>query len=283
MPPKRRPDQLPAACEELRAALVKEGGDVTAAGIAGVERGLRQRAFSALNSALKASNAEKYVEFAKLKFDEEKRQWLSAFLIDPKSGGSLMTNTVERSVASIERGSWAWMTVEEFGGPRGCNSMEHARKRCEGKEFLERPHESPILADEGVKQYYCPLNHEDAFTKTKTESVALETKTDLPEDSVDDIRAMMENHGSITVPTLPNTKRRRKDISPSGSGATPSKADAEEHTDLSPEDKAKLELEKQLAEAQSRLKDVVKKAKVQCDKVNKELGEVGAIEDRIAS
>eukprot|EP00959_Pyramimonas_sp_CCMP1952_P291705 6101440-Pyramimonas_sp.AAC.2 len=89
MPPKRKADQLPSACEELKDLIMKESGQVNAQSIAGVERSLRQRAFSSLNSVLKKEFAEKFAEYSKIQEDEDRREWLAAFLVDPKSGGSI--------------------------------------------------------------------------------------------------------------------------------------------------------------------------------------------------
>ena len=122
------------------------GGGEAQDGIAGVERKLRMRAFSALNSVLKSTNVEKYVEYSKLKDDVDRRQWLAAFLVDPASGGSIARNTVEREITTAESGKHAWMTIEEFGGPKGINSLGRARRRCAGGEFPFRAHESSVLA-----------------------------------------------------------------------------------------------------------------------------------------
>eukprot|EP00959_Pyramimonas_sp_CCMP1952_P413171 8657956-Pyramimonas_sp.AAC.1 len=105
MAPKRNPNQLPSACEELKHALTVGGLEVNEASIRGVERKLRQRAFSALNSVLKTTHPEKFLEYSKLALDEDRRSWLAAFLVDPASGGScIATNSTSRTSKRKESG-----------------------------------------------------------------------------------------------------------------------------------------------------------------------------------
>ncbi|CAK0801347.1 unnamed protein product [Prorocentrum cordatum] len=249
MPPKTPLDQLPSACEELKRELLKDGGSITGEVIAGVERSLRSRAFSSLNTVLKSSHSEKYVEYGKLGGDEERREWLAAFIVGPKSGGSIMRNETSRSSSFIEKGEHAWMTIEEYGGPMGINSPAH-----------------------------------DAWEKRRTESATLTTQAEVPEDSVEDIKSMMENHGSVVVPQVqpPSKKRRKGNEAGSGSAAGSAGGGAPEKT-LTEDEKKTLEDEKTLAEAESNFKDAIKRAKVQYDKVQRELGEVNVIEDRMAA
>eukprot|EP00959_Pyramimonas_sp_CCMP1952_P044858 937110-Pyramimonas_sp.AAC.1 len=157
MPPKRKAHELPSACEELKALL---GSEVAALGIAGVEHAVRKKAFSSLNSTLKNTHPDKYNQYQQLHTDEERRNWLAAFLIDPASGGSTATNTVSREVSRKEKTVGQWMTIDEYGGPKGINNMEHAKARCEAGEFTERPHESPILAAKDIKQYYVTIEQD---------------------------------------------------------------------------------------------------------------------------
>ena len=121
---------------------------------------------------LKAIGAEKHAEYVGLQDDTQRREWLASFILDPKSGGHVATNTTRRSESSTARSNKRWMTIEEYGGQNGINSMDHAKKRCLGGEFECRPHESRILAKDDIKQYLVTLD----FGVDKKRSVTQEAQ-----------------------------------------------------------------------------------------------------------
>ena len=281
MPPKRKADQLPTACEELKAQILKDGGEISSQSIAGVERALRQRAFSSLNSVLKKEFSDKFVEYTRMQDDDDRREWLAAFLVDPKSGGSVVRNDTKRTTKTAETGAKAWLTIEEYGGPRGCNSLEHATLRCEGGEFASRPHESPLMAAKKIKQYYVPIDVQDTWEKSKTDEALLRTESKIGAEDVENVKTMMENFDSVSVAKVANKRRKKTD----GQGQKfepPDSGGGKDDKELSAEEKKQLEAELARSQAAAALADTIKKAKQQYDKMNRELGEVRTIEDRIA-
>eukprot|EP00959_Pyramimonas_sp_CCMP1952_P457426 9474918-Pyramimonas_sp.AAC.1 len=105
-------------------------------------------------------------------------------------------------------------------------------------------HESPLLAEQGVKQYYCPINVQDSWEKEKKESVAVTTESSLEAHQVEDLKTMMENSYSFTVPQVSSKKRKTTGSSGSGQKPAPPPADAKEEEPLTPEQKKAIEDEK---------------------------------------
>ena len=209
MAPKRKPGQLPKACEDLKSAC---GGSMTADSIGGADRALRTRASSALNSTLKTTNPDKYKEFLGLQDDEEKREWLAAFIVDPESGGSVVRNTTARTITRTKRGRQQWMTIAEFGGPKGINSLEHATIRCESGEFLKKIHTNEALAKKGVHLYHVTIDDADDTSNALSQSAAVETQAELEAQHVPEVKALMENFHAVEVPKA--AKQRRTTATP---------------------------------------------------------------------
>ena len=50
---------------------------------------------------------------------DEKRDWLAAFILEPESGGHTIKNSFSRTVDNTKGSLKKWMTIDEYGGPRG--------------------------------------------------------------------------------------------------------------------------------------------------------------------
>ena len=92
-------------------------------------------------------------EYTKLKSDEERKQWLSHYIIDPETAVHQGYNKVEVVNSKMDKNKVAWLTESQLGGPMYLNDVGHAKILVDAKSFREQEHETPALAAAGVKQY----------------------------------------------------------------------------------------------------------------------------------
>ena len=86
MPPRRPANVLPKPMEVIKLELAQNGKVAGPEALLDVDSKKRKAAFSSLKSSLQTAFPDKFAEYQRLQSDLEKRQWLSAFIIDPASG-----------------------------------------------------------------------------------------------------------------------------------------------------------------------------------------------------
>ena len=84
-----------------------------------------------------------------------------------------------------------WLTIEEYGGPLGINSEKHARLRCESGEFASRPHDSEVLSDAGVKQYYVTLQGGKQKTQIVSDEALMNVKANIQAEMVREVPTLI--------------------------------------------------------------------------------------------
>ena len=134
MAPKRAADKLPKPCEELKEKLKEMGLECTGENLLKLPTSLRSKSFSALASTLSTRFEGKHAQFKKLEKEEQKRDWLAAFVLDPSTGGSC-TNTTTRTHDYVQQTRVLWVTEEQYSGPLFLNSVEHARIALAGESL----------------------------------------------------------------------------------------------------------------------------------------------------
>ncbi|CAK0820370.1 unnamed protein product [Prorocentrum cordatum] len=269
MPPKRPADQLPKPMMEAADALKAQGLEVTGENLASLPHALRVKAFSSLNTALNTRFQDKAVLFKNLQDDNDKREYLASFMIDPKSGGT-MTNKSSREVIEKTTKKVLWVTLEQYGGPLFLNSMEHAKIALEGEP--SRPHENKKLADTGAQQFRVEVT-EEVFEKVLEESAELAKQVELSAEEFEPVANVLKDKdlsgpSSADGSTKPPMKRRRQ-----SRRATPA---ATEPDPPAGPDLATKASQESLAKELSELKKFY-------DKSKKELGEAKLIEQKLAS
>ena len=258
MPPRRKPTALPKACAELKAALGEAG--VTAQAIGNVDHAVRVRAFSALNSSLKSQHPSKVVEYKALTTDDQRREWLAAFIIDPESGGCCASNTTERSSETADRAVQIWVTVDEYGGPRFLNNMEHAKIAV--SVLQDRLHENAALAAAGVKEYDVTKVWREYCNRTK-ETFAVTVDAKITASEYQEVANAMATDGE------PPKKKGRAQGN-SSRRCTPPNPPAE----LSAEQLVTKQLKESMDKTSKEVKGLI-------DKMGRELTEVELVENRL--
>eukprot|EP00959_Pyramimonas_sp_CCMP1952_P464874 9487327-Pyramimonas_sp.AAC.1 len=177
---KRKTGQLPKAVQELKECIATEGQELTAAAVEGAPRAVRQRAFSSLNYVLKSDFPDKWEECRKLTEDDLRREWMSSFVLDPASGGSVAFSRTERTERVENNTIEVWLTESECGGPKYLNNLDHAKIAVTTCEW--RYHSSnKALHDAKVKEYKVRVSW-DLYQKAKQDTVGVEQKAEIGND-----------------------------------------------------------------------------------------------------
>ena len=261
MGPKRALDALPKALAEAKALLESGGKDVDAAGIEGLDRKVRVKAFSALSSTLKSKFPSKHSEYVDLSSDEERRSWLANFMLDPATGGSVGKNTVSIESASSQKTKKVWLTLDAYAGPLYLNNREHATLAVE--DCPSRPHHLPKLAEKKVLEYEITLTWEE-YLRSKKETAEVTTEAKLTAAEAEQVVESMRGPAA--------KKGRRQGPSGRRGGQPAAIADAE----LTPEDKA-------TKASKASFEDQCKKTKQLGDKMQRELNDVQMVENKLKS
>ena len=237
-----------------------------------------KKAFSALTGALQTQCPEKLEEYRSLKNGMEKREWLAAFLVDPSSGGSTVSNTTSRSITHTERDTEIWVTEDEYGGPRYLNNPEMAKEAV--KAMKPRPHRNTCLAQLGIKEYKLV---KDEVTKDKTlkQEASMTTTADLEPGDVAGVAAVMTDFDQVNVDSSQKrgvqankSATKRQKAASSGSGGPKGSTNNNNETVKTPQEKA-------LEDAKEKLDESLKLTKSLYDKTSKELAEVRVVESRL--
>ena len=271
MPPKRPDDQLPKPMAEAAEALKAAGLEVTGENLSTLPHALRVKAFSSLNTALNSRFQDKAVLFKNLQDDNDKREFLASFMIDPKSGGTV-TNRVSREVAEKTIKRILWVTLEQYGGPLFLNSVDHATIALDGEP--SRPHENKKLAEKGVLQYRVEVT-EEVFEKVLKESAELAKQVELSAEEFEPVARVMKDRdlsgpshsGQAEGSTKPPMKRQR---------GTPRASSTDNPEPPAGPDPATKASQESLAKELSELKKFY-------DKSKKELDEAKLIEQKLAA
>ncbi|CAK0807933.1 unnamed protein product, partial [Prorocentrum cordatum] len=94
--------------------------------------------YNAMRHHLKTRNGDGFKEYCTVKTDSERREWLSRFIIDPKSGGcrGFSQTTCTRSIT--DESEIQWCTIDQLGSANWFNNAERARLVAESGELDSR-------------------------------------------------------------------------------------------------------------------------------------------------
>ena len=284
--------KIPKAILDLQRKFAAEGKSITPESVADLPIQLRRKAFAALRYEFSSTDKEKAKEFNE-KGDQEKRDVLCSFLIDPNMGRRNVKNqnSFEKEKTSVD--STEWCTVEELAAPGRCNGIESAKMYAE--DAVSRLHIRPAFAKRNIMQYQY-TREEQVKKNSSKEKVELEAEAEMETDDYQKVKDALEkvdpetqskgtpfvvNLADLSIkaepePAKPLEKRRRRsakqDISPKAEAAADgteesTAEDAAKATALTEEKTAKASLERSIT------------AEVQ--KMRAQLEEVAVIKQRL--
>ena len=248
---------LPKPCKDLATRL---GSNVSADALNGKDMAsLRNKAFGAMRSHLEKYDAAKFEEFRQLENDLQRREWLSEFILDPASGGSLGKNYAKRELGNHEKDRVAWLTESQLAGPKYLNSADLAKIMI--KSLPSMPHENESLRDAGVLVYKYVEKRQDRIKSTIEGAMVEQSASLTPEQYTEVKEAMTEaafGSSSSAARGRSGNKRQRADPPPPET----------------PEKKARRETIEKYRKNIMAMKNLH-------DKINRDMGEVDVIMARL--
>lgn len=188
-------DKTPKAVFTIREILKQKGLEIDPDAIKTLGHADKNLLGNAMRNAL---SSEVKMQYQQAKTDEERRAWLSAFLLDPKTCSCEGINSTRNVDRVLNRATAVWLTEEQLGSSAWLNSADHAKMMV--TTLPERPHENEALASAGVKQYqytYSKQGH-DRVNEFETATTA---KADLSADQYSQVQADMKGTDSSGVVT----------------------------------------------------------------------------------
>ena len=261
MGPKKSSKELPKACADLKALLLQAGKSVTGENLSGKDIAtLRNRGISAMKGHLKANDTEALSKYELLKSDIDRRNFLASYLIDPENASASCTNTTEKVTSNIDEKKGVWVTEDEYGGPMWLNNPAHAKIAVKGCQ--DRPHENPLLAAVGVKQY-------KVFKKTEVTSTGTIDKAKVKLDA-----AMTAEQYAETA------QHMRASLASSSAGGSADGAPNGKRRKTATQEPPTAQ-QKERKEAKEKYDKAVKSMKSTVDRVRKELNDVTLIQKKL--
>jgi hypothetical protein len=186
MAPKRGADSLPAPIARLKSAIVdgSDGAVVSAESIGAVDHKIRNAAFGALRGVLKATDPDKYDDYMQLQDDAQRREWLSAFTIDPAQNCSNCTGFNRTTATSTKKRTMVevWETEASLAGSKYFNNLEHARLHCMHAKS-RKCRTSKGLAKAGILEFQHFIETKIASDEIKQEAGVMVNSELLPEEA----------------------------------------------------------------------------------------------------
>ena len=140
----------PAPVKKAREFLKEKGVEIDTASIQTSPADMLHKIACNYRNSMTADVKKKYKV---LKTNDERRQWLVHYLLDPKAAVCTGFNKTTASDEENSKKMEAWITEEQMGGPLYLNSATHAKTVCASKIFEEQDHDFEALAKDGVKQF----------------------------------------------------------------------------------------------------------------------------------
>ena len=143
--------KLPRAVNRARDVLTGAGLEVNSTNL---KSSLSKKDYNVLGQTLRNSMCPAAKDaYNKLASDEERRNWISRYVVDPSftttTGWNANICFTQKSQIDDEN----WITEEQMSGAMYCNSREHAKLVAESGQLESQLHENPAMAAAGVKVY----------------------------------------------------------------------------------------------------------------------------------
>ena len=146
--------KMPKIVVKAREAMEAAGSDLEVTGD-NLKKVMEAKDFNLLANAFRGSmsGAAKKQYSACVRTDQDRRQWLAQFVIDPRFATAEGFNVTEAFHINEDIDEERWATEEKLAGPTFYNCAKHAAVMTKSGELEERPHRNQALADAGVKEY----------------------------------------------------------------------------------------------------------------------------------
>ena len=105
--PQPKPDKIPKAIGECKAALDKLG--ITKVDAEAIKQLPPEKRNALRSAALKAMSSDVKANYSKLNTDEDRRQWLATYLVDPSCATSVGINKAVAVNDSLRTSKGEWL------------------------------------------------------------------------------------------------------------------------------------------------------------------------------
>ena len=176
-----------------------------------LENQLSSEDFNKLGSAFRSAiNGEQKEAYKHLGSDQERREVLAKFVLDPLKYKCVGENKTEIHNQRADKASGQWLIVDEIGGPLHLNNVKFAEALCKSGDIPSQPHELPSLAKLGVMQYWYEERKHEKSTGT-TETAAVTKTADINPDEYAMVQtSMARNVASASPKTKPHLTTPKK-------------------------------------------------------------------------
>ena len=143
---------LPPAIQRAIRTLSEQGFSITAENMKHLSHKARKDAFMALQNGLRAKAPDELGKYKMVTGQDEKRQWLARFMLDPSCAGLKGRNTFAKETEDVEGVDFVWITKDTMAGPSYLNNAVTADLAC--ADCASRPYSrSESAASAGVLEY----------------------------------------------------------------------------------------------------------------------------------
>ena len=179
---------VPAPVVKARSKIQMAGKDIDKDGIQVLTKLELNNLANNMRNTMAVEPKKRYKE---LKTDEERREWLVYYLIDPKSAVNTGFNKTTAFDEEANKRNEQWITEEQMSGPNYLNSASHAKIVCDSKVFDVQDHEIAALANAGVKQHLFSWSRLERTTGFRKEA-GIEATAELTADEYTQMRDHMD-------------------------------------------------------------------------------------------
>ena len=136
-------------------------------------------------------------EYKALSGDEERRNWIAQYVLDPHTTVASGFNKTTAYIGNETLKEYRWLHESEIASEQFLNSKEMAAMLTKSGELESRPSEFPSLAAEGYKQYWFNVSRVRA-SHGWTQEAGTSLKSDLKEEEYKEVNAkiLSESSGS---------------------------------------------------------------------------------------
>ena len=191
--------KIPKPVLAARASL--GGKDVTAESLCALSKVEMNKLASSFRTSMTPAVREQY---AGLKSDQDKRQWLAQYVIDPSSAKCSGRNVHSAYAQKEQVDDESWMYEAQIAATLKDAAM--AKILCESGELQERPAEHESLAKKGYKQFWFVASRHVGRSGTRQEA-SITAEAELKPDEYTEVRDhLVSKQSKRRLPIKPQEK-----------------------------------------------------------------------------
>ena len=152
-------------------------------------------------------------QYKQLKTDNDKRDWLAAYLLDPEAACNHGVNRTLAIDQCMKEDDSAWMHESEIAGPNGLNCPVLAKTLVESGELGDgRPSEYACFAKMGLKQWWFSKSRQLKKVGHRSER-GVESSAELKADEAAEVRdSLLASSSSTSAPKGSNKRRSERPV-----------------------------------------------------------------------